>query len=119
MGVGGGCGVSEEGAATTAESGSTAADREQVAANGGAAGADQVEIVDFRFDPPTLTVPPGTEVRWTNQDGAAHTATAEDGSFDSGTLKEGDDGAVTLNEPGSHEYACQFHPFMDGTIEVE
>lgn len=120
LGVGGGCGANEEGAATTAvQSGSTATEAEQVAANGDAPATDQVEIVDFRFDPPTITVPAGTEVSWTNRDAAAHTATAEDGSFDSGTLKKGDDGAVALDEPGSYEYLCEFHPFMEGTVEVE
>ncbi len=61
----------------------------------------------------------GTTVTWTNQDDAAHTSTARDESFDTGTLDQGDAGDVTLDEPGTYDYYCRFHQFMNGTIEVE
>ena len=80
---------------------------------------DAVEIVDFEFDPTMVTVEAGTEVVWTNRDNAAHTASAKDGSFDTGTLGSGESGRVTLDEPGTYAYICEFHPFMTGTIEVE
>ena len=37
-----------------------------------------VEIVDFEFGPEEITVPAGTTITFTNQDYAAHTATADD-----------------------------------------
>ena len=65
-------------------------------AQGGAGGAstDLVAIADFAFDPETVTVDAGTKLTWTNDDEAPHTATADDGSFDTGTLKLDDTGAV-------------------------
>ncbi|MGH2962130.1 MAG: cupredoxin domain-containing protein, partial [Solirubrobacterales bacterium] len=84
-----------------------------------ATATDAVEIVDFEFEPPTVTVEAGTEVRWSNSDSAAHTASGEDGSFDTGALKEGDEGKATFDKPGTYAYVCEFHPFMKGTVEVE
>ena len=87
---------------------------------GGAGGAstDRVAIADFAFDPETVTVDAGTKLTWTNEDEAPHTATADDGSFDTGTLKLDDTGAVALDQPGTYTYYCRFHPFMKGTVEV-
>ena len=56
---------------------------------GAGAGADAVSISNFAFDPADLSVTAGTEVTWTNDDPTPHTVTAEDGSFDSGTLEPG------------------------------
>ena len=75
--------------------------------------------MEFEYDPETVTVPVGGEVAWTNSDKAAHTATADDGSFDTGTLKRDGADTVVFDEPGSFEYYCRFHAFMRGTVEVE
>jgi len=85
---------------------------------GGGASTDLVAIADFAFDPETVTVDAGTKLTWTNDDEAPHTATADDGSFDTGTLKLDDTGAVALDQPGTYTYYCRFHPFMKGTVEV-
>ena len=88
--------------------------------NGAAAEGDQaVEIVEFLYAPEALTVAAGTTVTWINQDTAPHTSTARDESFDTGTLKKGDSGEVTLDEPGIYDYYCRFHQFMNATIKVE
>jgi len=84
---------------------------------GGGAGA--VEIIDFKFDPEPITVKAGTEIQWTNADSAPHTATADDGSFDTGELAEGETGTATLDQPGEISYVCDIHPFMTGTVVVE
>ena len=84
-------------------------------AGGGAA----VEIADFAFSPEELTVDAGTAVTWTNADGPPHTATADDGSFDSGRLEPGDSYSETFDEPGTYAYHCEIHPRMTGTIVVE
>lgn len=81
--------------------------------------APAVEIVDFKFEPETTEVKPGTEVTWENADKAAHTASAADGSFDTGTIDQGESGSATLTAPGTYAYICEFHPFMKGTIEVK
>jgi plastocyanin len=82
-----------------------------------AVGAD-VRLVNFTFDPGTLTVPAGTTVAWTNDDSAVHTVTADDGSFDSGRLDPGETFSVTFDTPGEFAYHCGFHPRMQGTIVV-
>ncbi len=80
---------------------------------------DKVDIADFAFDPETITVKAGTEVTWTNSDDATHTATADDGSFDTGDLDRGRSKSVTFDAAGSFTYYCRFHPFMKATVEVQ
>ncbi len=81
-------------------------------------GETEVTIVDFAFTPQELEVPAGTTVTWTNEDWAPHTVTAEDGSFDSCELVEGDTFEYTFDEPGTYSYLCSFHPGMVGTVVV-
>jgi len=78
-----------------------------------------VMIRNYSFAPGELTVAAGTKVTWSNDDSASHTATATDGSFDTGTLKHGAQASATLSDPGTFTYYCQFHPFMKAKIVVE
>jgi plastocyanin len=80
--------------------------------------AGVLAIRDFRFMPDPITVAAGTRVRWTNRDDAPHTATADDGSFDTGNLGAGETGGVTLRKPGVFAYSCEFHRFMRAKITV-
>jgi LPXTG-motif cell wall-anchored protein len=89
-----------------------------VAAAGVALAAD-VTIQNFQFQPASVTVTEGDSVTWTNQDAAPHTATADDGSFDTGTLNQGDSGSLTFDNVGSFAYHCSFHPSMTGTVVVQ
>lgn len=84
-----------------------------------AAGEEAVAIASFAFGPDELTIPVGTTVTWTNEDSAPHTATAEDGSFDSGRLERGDSFSYTFEEAGEFAYFCDIHPNMKATITVE
>jgi plastocyanin len=79
---------------------------------------DAVSIADFAFTPDRLEVEPGTEVTWTNEDPTAHTVTAGDGSFDSGTLEDGARFSFRFDRPGTFGYACVIHPTMRGTVRV-
>jgi plastocyanin len=85
----------------------------------GTTGQVQVEIAisDFAFVG-DQQVPVGGRVVVTNNDGASHTWTAVDGSFDSGTLNAGDSFEFTFDDPGIIEYRCSFHPSMTGIITV-
>src|ERR1700687_5000556 len=59
--------------------------------NAAAFAADaEVKIANFTFDPPTLTVPVGTTVTWTNGDDIAHVIKETDNRFHSGALDTGD-----------------------------
>ena len=49
-----------------------------------AAAPTDASISNFSFSPDPVTVPVGGTVKWTNDDNATHTITADDGSFDSG-----------------------------------
>ncbi len=88
------------------------------ATDGSASGATEaITIAEFAFSGVT-EVPVGTTVVVTNNDGAAHTWSAVDGAFDSGTLGQGDSFEFTFTEPGEFAYFCNFHPSMTGTITV-
>ena len=82
-------------------------------------GQNAVTIQNFAFSPTALTVKVGDKVTWTNQDSAGHSATADDGSFDTGVLAQGRSGSVTFSKPGTYTYHCSVHPTMKGTIIVE
>jgi plastocyanin len=79
---------------------------------------DTVEIEGFAFSPTELEVPAGTDVVWKNADPAAHTVTAEEGTFDSGTLDPGSEFSTELQQVGTYAYICQIHPSMRGTVRV-
>lgn len=78
-----------------------------------------VKITNFAFSPKTITVKKGTTVTWTNDDSVSHTATSDDGSFDTGMLAKGESGSVTFDKTGTFNYHCTPHPNMKGTIVVE
>jgi plastocyanin len=60
----------------------------------------------------------GTTVTWTNDDPVAHTVTADDGSFNSGLLNNGQTWSHTFDEPGEFPFYCMPHPFMKGVVVV-
>ena len=78
-----------------------------------------VAIAGFAFDPATVTIQVGNVVTWTNQDNVPHTATASDGSFDTGQLANGAFETVTFNSAGTFDYVCSIHPQMTGSVVVE
>jgi plastocyanin len=78
----------------------------------------KVEIENFLFQPSDISIPVGTTVIWTNRDGVPHTATSNDGVWDSGNLSEGESFSFTFEEPGTYPYLCLIHPLMRGTVTV-
>jgi len=74
-----------------------------------------ISLEGFAFNPPRLEVVVGTTVTWTNEDPAPHTVTAEDGSFDSGTLEPGQTFSFELGS-SAVAYVCQIHPEMRGEL---
>lgn len=118
-----GCGDDDESSSGT----DTAASGEEQASTSGDTGQseqgspDAVEIVDFDYEPKEVTVKAGTALSFSNSDQAKHTATSEEsGLFDTGTLERDDEGTITApGQPGTYAYVCRFHPFMNGTVEVE
>jgi plastocyanin len=90
-----------------------------------ARGADPaVSIVDFAFQPPTITIDAGATVTWTvtrAQD--PHTVTPvdpHDAFVGSPLLRQGDQFSVTFSQAGTYRYECTIHPEdMQGTVIVQ
>jgi plastocyanin len=81
-----------------------------------------VKISSFKFEPKALTVALGTTVEWINE-GGRHTVEADDGSFKSDVLKQGDKFEHKFDKAGKFPYHCEFHgekggKDMAGTIVV-
>lgn len=78
-----------------------------------------VTIQNFTFNPATITVNAGDTITWTNADAAVHSARATGGSFDTGTLFQGDSKTITFSVPGTFAYICGIHgASMSGTVVV-
>jgi plastocyanin len=87
-------------------------------AAGDAGQARTVDISNFAFQPGTLELGVGDTVRWTNKDRSTHTATADDGEFDSGNLARDQTFEHTFDAAGTYAYHCNIHTGMKGTIRV-
>jgi LPXTG-motif cell wall-anchored protein len=83
-----------------------------------AASDTTVTIADFSFTPASITIHVGDTVTWTNHGPSAHTATANNGNFNTGVLQKGRSASHTFNTAGTFSYICSIHPFMHGTIVV-
>ncbi|MBI5284624.1 MAG: cupredoxin family copper-binding protein [Chloroflexi bacterium] len=81
--------------------------------------AESVSIRDFAYAPGNLQVPVGATVTWTNYDDAPHTATAKDGSWDTGMLNKNEKTTITFELPGAYEYYCKVHPDMIARLTVQ
>ena len=98
-------------AATTAAAGGTGD-----TGGGGGEGAT-ITITEFAF-PAETVLPAGGTVTVTNETSAAHTLTDTLGTFNE-EVGPGETIEITIAEPGSYEYVCNFHPQMMGVINVE
>jgi plastocyanin len=98
--------------------GETETTESEPAPSGEAAKSEKVDIVEFTYQPDPVVVQVGGKVVWQNQDTAPHTATAEDESWDTGTIEKGKIGSETFKEAGTFAYYCEIHPDMKGTVEV-
>lgn len=78
-----------------------------------------VEVKDFTYTPANLTVPSGATVTWKFEDSAPHDVLADDQSFRSALLNDGETYQFTFTESGSYPYICSIHPYMMGTVTVQ
>ena len=77
-----------------------------------------VDISNHAFNPAQLNVAPGTTVTFVNNDTEPHTATADNGVFDTGVLEPGYSFDVFFDGSGTVPYHCELHPDMQGSIIV-
>lgn len=99
---------------TTAPGGTTAGAGTGAAPGGSSATAT---ISGFAFQLPA-SVTPGAQISVTNDDGASHTLTADDGSF---TVSVGGGKTATVTAPataGSYPVHCEIHSSMKGALVV-
>jgi len=70
-------------------------------------------------NPTKLVIGVNSSVIFNNLDVAAHTATANDNSFDTGILNAGQSSnAIVIDKPGRITYYCTIHPWMKGELLV-
>lgn len=105
-------------AETTSETAPAEPSGNAPAPSGEAVRAAKVRIVDFTYEPDPVTIQAGGKVIWQNEDSDPHTATADDGSFDTGTIEEGKIKSETFKDAGTYSYFCEIHPSMRGTVDV-
>jgi LPXTG-motif cell wall-anchored protein len=84
-----------------------------------AAASGSVTIADFSFTPGSITVNQGDTVTWVNNGPTGHSATANDGEFNTGVLKAGQSASHTFAKAGTFSYYCLPHPFMKATVVVQ
>jgi plastocyanin len=79
---------------------------------------NSVTIMNFSFNPKSLTVKVGTKVPWKNHDSLTHTVTADQGAFNS-TVPSGSSVSFTFTKAATYAYHCMIHPNMTATIVVQ
>jgi plastocyanin len=79
------------------------------------------EIFDFKLR--SLTIAPGTTVRWVNRDPFPHTVTSGTpevpvDTWDSGQLGTGEGFERAFEQAGTFPFYCTIHPYMKATLTV-
>jgi plastocyanin len=78
-----------------------------------------VSIGDNFYSPKSVSINVGDTVTWVNNGQAQHSATASDGSFDTGIFGPGGRRSHTFDQAGSFDYYCLVHgTAQSGTISV-
>jgi plastocyanin len=74
---------------------------------------------DYAFNPVRVQVPAGTTLTWRNSGAVIHTATAQNGAFNTGDVAAGESVSIEFDTPGTYVYNCTPHPWMIGDITVQ
>ena len=83
------------------------------------AGSLTVSVGDNFYSPRNVTIDVGDTVTWRNNGAADHSATADNGSFDTGVFGPGASRSHTFNSAGSFDYFCTVHgQSQSGTVTV-
>lgn len=78
-----------------------------------------VEISGAAFLPAKLLIKVGDSVTWINKDIVPHTATAVDGSWDTGFIGSGEERRVVFDGEKGSAYICTYHPSMTAVLEFD
>jgi plastocyanin len=71
-----------------------------------------IEYSDF-------TAPAGAEIDISNQSGAPHTFTADDGAFDTDVESDNTATVTAPSDPGDYAFHCNIHASMKATLTVD
>jgi plastocyanin len=85
----------------------------------GQATGSPVQIQNFSFLPPTITIKKGGSVTWTNTDPFDHSIQSDNGTFNSDDLPQGKSFTAMFTTPGTYAYICGIHNNMKGTVVVQ
>lgn len=116
-----GC-VGQAGTSTgTADTGAPAEENEQtVVKEATAAKTVTIDMRNFEYVQPVVTIKKGDTVKWTQRDSVGHTVTSDNSAWESSpTLKNGESFEHTFTEAGTFTYHCTPHPYMKGKVIVE
>ncbi len=80
---------------------------------------EDIEVLSGGYEPIDVTVDAGMSVRFTNNDDAVHTVTADDLSWGSGTMQPGGSYIKTFNEAGTYTFFDSYDSSNTGAIYVE
>jgi plastocyanin len=80
-------------------------------------GASAQQVNQY-YMPVNASIPKDATITWTNKDVAPHTATASDGSFDTGVINPGSTASAMVKGQGDIQYHCNIHPWMHGSLQV-
>jgi quinohemoprotein ethanol dehydrogenase len=86
---------------------------------GGKAFDGTMYTYEYAFTPQVVQVPVGTTLTWQNDGSVIHTATATDGSWDTGDINPGQTAQVTFDTSGTYTFNCTPHPWMLGRVVVQ
>ena len=75
-----------------------------------------VSVVNFSFNPATLTINKGDTVTWTNNDSVPHQIAGA--PLQGQVMSKGQTYSFTFNTTGTFNYHCAIHPSMTGSIVV-
>lgn len=68
-----------------------------------------ISMLPHAFSPSSVTIKSGTRVTWTNTDASSHTVSADNASYNSGTMQPGQSYSLTFTAKGEYTYYCAFH----------
>jgi plastocyanin len=70
------------------------------------------------FNPNPSPLPADHKLTWTNTDSLVHDIVADDGSFDTGNLSQGQSSAAITLPAAGKSYHCSIHPSMVGVVSA-
>jgi plastocyanin len=82
-----------------------------------------VDMLDFWYGPVEITIPAGSSILWVNEGEFDHSATDDNGAWDTGVFGPGGEATSAFDTPGTYPYYCTLHGTpggngMSGTVTV-